>query len=765
MSLYNVKKALAYAAKHKCTIEMLFLVDENRSFQGPDDLDEYTGKVTSCMRILEDIPGKPSKKAKKLMEIIDRDLTHMCIMIHMGILGSIDYNYLDKYPECKTMITQVGNIVREYYEDVENIKKLHRMLHDVEDIPEYTMESCTMVAELSSTIDTHKLFERIQEPFQVLMEVSQKGIRRRVNRAFPPRKIDRKYTKPTTAIRPKYVIIKDTNGKDYTFMDRVISIQKKGEEVVDVDVPLDILHGAGYHDISVNVVYDTNLRLQFPHDCIWHRRVMAYIVSNHRPFKDVMKLDTDVNYALPYLKQEKELLPITIIPTGAKCSIRNKGVVISNASNEFSVICTIAIISNLLEIYKELCNDVYKTLSGSSKIPTKGPKKERIYSRTKIEDLREKLPELFASNYTRECHRLPVMLESKKEVKAYEKMGRDVIKYPKSGPYARWYTSPSDDLYVGLKVNRLANKDMFKYIVVCYTSNHLLNPSKRTYQYYFNDDQTKEAKHKDEIKTLKALGNGRKGPIPHMMEAEYGVQGYKRLGTGGSFKHCLDVAMGAHDVAQAVKVNPNLLLLLAQDTTYISITDKRAWQDVDGALFYRLFEEIYRCNIIVVQVDHRGRYRLCIPRNGYIWETCKYPDYVVVLKNIRKLYHDTSITYELIIKEDIYTFSRDDDLVSKLIRVKTQSTTRPYYDRKVHKKDIRKQHIDDEGRCVLVSLKNGSIEECVTRPYPVPRLEEKDVLKNCSILYMHRGDRPWLTTTRDYLYFPDDASFRDWLDR
>ncbi|KAG0069558.1 hypothetical protein BGZ89_002623 [Linnemannia elongata] len=140
-----------------------------------------------------------------------------CAMIHMGILGTIDYSYLDKYPECKTMITQVGNIVREYYEDVENIRRLHEMLDDIEDIPEYTMESCTMVGELSSTIDIYRLFEKITGSFQALMEVSHKGIRRKVSRSLPPKKLDRKYTKPTITIRPEYVMIKDVHGKDYMF--------------------------------------------------------------------------------------------------------------------------------------------------------------------------------------------------------------------------------------------------------------------------------------------------------------------------------------------------------------------------------------------------------------------------------------------------------------------------------------------------------------------------------------------------------------------
>ncbi|KAG0045777.1 hypothetical protein BGZ89_005501, partial [Linnemannia elongata] len=54
MSLYRIKRILAYATEHKCIVEMLYLVDE-KSFRELEDLDEYTGEVTSCMNLLEGI--------------------------------------------------------------------------------------------------------------------------------------------------------------------------------------------------------------------------------------------------------------------------------------------------------------------------------------------------------------------------------------------------------------------------------------------------------------------------------------------------------------------------------------------------------------------------------------------------------------------------------------------------------------------------------------------------------------------------------------
>ncbi|OAQ22264.1 hypothetical protein K457DRAFT_159947 [Linnemannia elongata AG-77] len=454
----------------------------------------------------------------------------------MGILGTIDYNYLDRYPE-------------------------------------YTS---TVVCELSVNVDIVYLFENIPESFDILMEVTPYGIRRKVAKSYPPKSIDRKYIRPTIISRP---------------------------------------------------------------------------------------------------------------------IIRNKYVVITNASDEYTVVTTVAILSKLLLLYENICGDVYATLSGLVTIPAERPKRVKAPGKTKIEDLRKRLPELFTSNYTRECHRLPLMLEGKEKARECMNAGRMVIKYPKTGPHARWYTSPNPELYVGLKVNRLVNKDAFKYIVVCYTSNHLVNPSKRTYQYYYNEDTPLETKHMEDIKTLKALGVGRRGPIPHVMEAEYGVQGYKRLGVG-------DAAMGEKDVRRAIRDHPELLHVIGQDSAGLPMETELQ----DGV------------------VDHRGKYKLCIPRKDYIWETCnRYESYVLVLKNIRRLYSNVSITYELIIRDDTYVHHRDDDLVSKLVATKLESTVRPYYSSKIKQSRIRYQHLDEEGRYggrmrhTAILLRRNGERSCVVK--------------------------------------------------
>jgi hypothetical protein len=386
------------------------------------------------------------------------------------------------------------------------------------------------------------------------------------------------------------------------------------------------------------------------------------------------------------------------------------------------------------------------------------------------------------------------MLETKEEVREYEDMGRLVIRYPLKGKYSRWYSSPRDDLYVGLKLNRLVNKQVFTHIVVCYTSNHMDNPTRETYKYYHGLEPGFITKAPKDIKTLKPLPLGRKGPIPRTMEVELGVTGYSRLGVGGKFIQCVeeatqvyikDIKKDAKKYMAVVKQEfwelgnneeeiHSLIFDVGDTTRSIGINggksadkgDSRSIPDVDGTSSYRLFEEMYECNIIVVEVGNDERYKVSIPRHKdyYIWETCKnYDEYVVILKNIRKLYHEIFTTYELICERETNTkiFPFSDPLITKLVAIKSMQT--------IHgtekPKNVIGQYINEFGKCVLVKTKNGKLKECNMRPLNMPIMDvEKGILEQHmdSMVKLTGKERIWVTSTPDYIYFPDEDSFRIW---
>ena len=61
-----------------------------------------------------------------------------------------------------------------------------------------------------------------------------------------------------------------------------------------------------------------------------------------------------------------------------------------------------------------------------------------------------------------------------------ESLDRPYILY-----YGRYYTSPPG-YFVGLKGDRLSNKDTYKYLVMCYRTNHLERTNSITYKYVYD---------------------------------------------------------------------------------------------------------------------------------------------------------------------------------------------------------------------------------------------------------------------------------------
>lgn len=745
-----LKKSLKRASKLECTTDMLY------------------GKTTYFTIVDEMSTRKMYKRGRQLIDDygLDPMVAHKCMIIYMGNTGNIEYKYKDIFPEANDMITQVGNILREYHSLVQKTKELYNMIKDVDEIPEYKIDAVTVISELSPKLDLSRLFDSLDiYPFDVIMEVTRgQGVRRKISVEYPPKDISRRYVKPSLVTKPSYLLLRLAK-KDITVYDNSISlVRNRGEETVDsyIREVVNVLPNG----ISITSTLEINTRVYFAHSYNWHRRVMAYVISSYEPFMELIR-NVDF-YSHPYDNPERELLSARIKLLGTKCTFKNRTVSISDAMSDTDIICSIAIVTKLFWLYDQMFSDVYQHLSGKTSVP-KAPKGKKVYIHrgSKIDFLRSQLPELFVKNYTRECHCLPVMLDNKEDAN-----GRSVIRYPKDGKYARWYTSPSDDLYVGLKINRLSNKNMFKYIVVCYTSDHMLNSSKRTYQYYNDGDTINAHRYKRDIKTLKVLDVERQGPIPRTMEAEYGVYDYKRVGTGGTLISCLEYALDIKISTEDLEGKYNVLRQELWNIPDDLLREQLRSHDLDASVYYRLFEEVYRCNIIVVDVNNQSKYTLSIPhhKSYYIWEPCKYKRYVIILKNVRKLYSNTSISHELIIHKDgARVFPSYDDLVSKLVATKRACTMAPIWDTPIPKeKEIKAQYIDENGKCTLLFLKNGSVLECGTRPYTCPVLPTDQMLQQCSTLYRHMikysDNLEWITTTSDYLYFPTDDSFQVWME-
>jgi hypothetical protein len=181
-------------------------------------------------------------------------------------------------------------------------------------------------------------------------------------------------------------------------------------------------------------------------------------------------------------------------------------------------------------------------------------------------------------------------------------------------------------------------------------------------------------------------------------------------------------------------------------------------QNLDGAKYYRLFEEVYECNILLVEIGHRDKYTISIPscKGKYIWEP-REGNFIVVMKNEKKLYEDHIVSYELVVKKDEAIFTKEDPLVAAIVSFKLRQTIRSDVD-----KDVQAQYINEYGKCNIVMRKN-KLRKCNSRPLYKTTLD-KQIVRSKSVLYNYLDNITLLSTSK-HLYFPDNSSFVDWWEK
>jgi hypothetical protein len=781
MVFQHVKRALQYAKKYNCTIEMLYLDDWKMVVKSMDDVRGYDGKVSSCIDIVTKLCAKrrPTKVAKVLNEQYGMDMSHVhkCISIYLGGLGTMDDEYIRRYPESN--LSSLGGTSMEYNVVVKNTVALATLLEGIE-LPEYSLDSFSVVYQFGNTqeLDLDNAFDGMEESTEVALQYSrfnsvfasyngdQKKIRRKISTTIG-KNIPKRYVEFVPKTMDEVgVIMARWNGKDFkVYCDKFI-FDCDGSDLNNVATYAEkIISTFNINKDWIVFAYQANTKasLQIKVDN-WNAVVLEDLIINDDVLSRVMYVANGVLEDVGEALNRNRSLVVYITHPRARCVYRyaNGFLKVSIASlsiDDTAIVVSVGVVWALLKKYKKNFAKVYEKYSLRTKKRTKTI--ANVAHHSKIDQLRERLPELFANNYTRECHNLPLMLDTEEEAEEYRKMGQLVIKYPLEGKYSKWYTSPTDDLYVGLKLNRLSNKSKFKYIINCYTSNHYNNPNRETYAYYHGGADIKRESATSLI-TLRILPLGRKGPLPIAMIVEYGLEGYLRVGTGGPFVDCVATALGVdakkfHKLVQK-GVKNGLLNVVRQEAW--NKTDEEILDEISGDLdgkYYRLLEEVYECNILLVEIGHRSKYTISIPscKGRYIWQPRK-GKYIVVMKNEKKLYEDHLVSYELVVNRDKTTFGRKDPLVSAIVSFKLAHTVRGDVD-----EEVEAQYITEYGKCNIVMTKDG-MKKCSSRPLFKPIINVEMVRKK-SVVYNHLGSTP-LSSTAKHLYFPNHTSFVNWYD-
>ena len=382
------------------------------------------------------------------------------------------------------------------------------------------------------------------------------------------------------------------------------------------------------------------------------------------------------------------------------------------------------------------------------------PSESKGFSRLSgIRHLRNELPELFINNYTRECPVLPIML-SKEQAEALKPV-QSVILYPINGPFARFYTAP-DGHFVGLKKNRLANKDTFPCLVTCYLHNHMLRKGSETYMYYTGEEAVSRSKARPSRPIPRSMDNS--------LQSIGEKSGYSRK-RAPSFFYAIEAATGK---AMNVESFPWCPQIVKQEMWNVADADimDTIRSDECGPSTYRYFEELLNVSIHVIVIKN-GMFELFpTQEHDYIWGV-SYPLHIVIFETVKKTYGETCLSYDFLVKDNNTTsFDGNDPVISSVLYQKSEK-----FIQSPEVTDVAEQLIDEKGKCRVIVTSGGEWIVTFTRPFKVPVMPDPECFFDSHIRKMNEikcsiglpTTDLYKRSTDNILYFPNDSSFRYWI--
>ena len=447
----------------------------------------------------------------------------------------------------------------------------------------------------------------------------------------------------------------------------------------------------------------------------------------------------------------------------------NENMVVVTMSKLPNVDVSAHVASVVESIFKAYLRDYGSQFEATHVVPLESKGFSRLSG---IKHLRNELPQLFINNYTRECPVLPIML-SQEQAKELQPVQR-VIFYPVNSPFGRFYTAP-DGHFVGLKKNRLANKDTFPCLVTCYLHDHMLRKGSETYMYYTGEEAVKSKARQSR-------------PIPRSMDNSLQSigekSGYNRK-RALSFFNAIEAATGKAMNAESFPWCPQIVKQEMWNVSDADIMDTIRSKEC-GPSAYRYFEELLCVSIHVIVIKD-GMFELFVPfrtmkscgesskkvqkpmqdPHDYIWGVA-YPRHIVIFETVKNTYGETRLSYDFLVKSNNTTlFDGDDPVISSLLFQKSEK-----FMQLPEITDVAEQLIDEKGKCRVVVTPEGEWVVTLTRPFKAPVMPDPECFFDSHIRKMNEiiGSIGIPTTdlykrsTEDILYFPNDHSFRHWMD-
>jgi len=462
----------------------------------------------------------------------------------------------------------------------------------------------------------------------------------------------------------------------------------------------------------------------------WNKHILADIITNDREVCQIMSLQESFRplYEKKYISSLCMFSKFTIIDDE---QIRVR---ISSSSCYTNSQLVLSLVVVLFEIYDEVyekINKIYSKVLGDKDV-------NKVFYTNSLKKLREAEPDLFINNYTRECPILPIMISEEES-----RTEKNVLNY-----CGRFYKAPQG-YYIGLKLNRLSNKEKYKYLVTCYTTNHFARKGSVTYKYI----------HEREIPEKTNFGRNNNGNR-RIYSEEYGV--YR----SESFPDLMRKNFGEKEIN-----NKNIFSVCRQEAWYLDNDqiEKDIEENLDGSIYYRYFEEIYKCNILVVFLS-KGEFDILIPphRGKYIWNRYSKNRGVIVIKVLPPAHTKGSHYYEILLSGSTpYIFDTNEhNICTKLLEKKRLIT---YDGIKPNMKNIYRQYTNEDGKCIMVEDEDGTQERCNCRPFLCKILTLKNnILKDhfdsMNDVRMKNGLKMirWEQSNSKYIYFPNLDSAISW---
>lgn len=512
-----------------------------------------------------------------------------------------------------------------------------------------------------------------------------------------------------------------------------------------------------YISFGKNQTY--NLKLRFTiEDMVFNKAILLDMIFNNELMAKFLTSDESVKtglekrkFGIVFMESKPEMrLNISMNISDMDGSLVAK---ITKGKSMTAINYFFPIFGRLLSLYKKEYDNIstlYKEL-----IPTFVTKGEFKQNRQKIsglaiEALKESKPDMFIRGWVKDCpsDRQP-KIASEDEIAMLE--DEEILRYPDNDE-GDYYTcvqhEQSGFKYVGLRPNKLENKDKYPYLPCCFKEPVLLD-----------DGSSKKNQKNRPLSANKVAGPGREAYLSSNVENIFtslkfpGT--YRRLGfenNQNSLLSCMEYAIGNTSNLNYEKIRKDLAKM--RNVSYQEMYDYSEqdffgylqYDELNYELIYRMLEKYYDCQIICFENKHpirKSGYKseILFPRSYNI----HFPSYSSFMKKnvvfIVKQSFENKHQYELIIDlssrkksrfsgDYIDRFKEKYQWMIQTFIVDTNKRLSDYFNTFVPPEIFTHQEIDDIGKCTgLYSQEyNVLISIIPSAPYDLPLLKNKENL-------------------------------------